>query len=313
VAGALVSPGHAARWKYLLYRENPNLKFVPLYHATAGGIAINNLLPARAGEIARAYAARRLTGVRFSSALTSILFSHLMDGMAFVLGLGLASAMGWFSPNLVIAGLAVSRVLTIAAVVLLGFFATALVVVWFPVLVTIPTARIGHLLLPERWANAVMRGLEGILNSLDVMRHPRMIGAAIGWTIIMWVLGALSFYFGFVAFGLAVPWQGAIVLLCLINIGLAIPSTPGFVGVFEALTRGALALYGTDAAPAISYAVAYHFCAYVPATLLGLWSLAQARITMTEVREEVHERVTVAVKRVTVAVERLTGMYTPLD
>jgi len=87
-----------------------------------------------------------------------------------------------------------------------------------------------------------------------------------------------------------------------VNFGLAIPSTPGFVGVFEALTRASLAIYGVPAAAAISFAVAYHFCSYAPLTVIGLWSLTRARIRMSEVQEEVHERVSGAV-------QRLTGTY----
>jgi uncharacterized protein (TIRG00374 family) len=313
LASLLIIPADAARWRHLLHRDKAGLPFVPLFHATAGGLAVNNMLPARAGEIARAYAARRLTGVRFSSALTSIMFSVLLDGTAFVLALGVAGAMGWFSPDLKIAGLAVADALAVAAGVLLGLYAVALLVVWVPVLVTIPTARIGHLLLPERWANALMRGLEGILNTLEILRYPRLFAGAFGWTAVMWALGATSFFLGFLAFDLRLPVHAAIVTHALVNVGMAVPSTPGFVGVFEALTRGALTFYGTAPTTAVSYAVVYHFCSYVPATLLGLWSLAQAQIKMSEVQEEVHERVTVAVKRVTVTVQRLTGTYKQVD
>ena len=119
-------------------------------------------------------------------------------------------------------------------------------------------------------------------------------------------INGLSIVLGFVAFNLDVPWHGAFVMQSLVNFGLAIPSTPGFVGVFEALVRASLTIYGVEAAAAISFAVAYHFCSYAPITVVGLWSLTRARIRMSEVQEDVHERVSSAV-------QRLTGTYQSME
>jgi uncharacterized membrane protein YbhN (UPF0104 family) len=66
--------------------------------------------------------------------------------------------------------------------------------------------------------------------------------------------------------------------------GVAIPSSPGFFGPFEALVRVTLALYAVPAAAAVSFAVAFHLAAFLPITLLGLWSLSRARLHMADLR-----------------------------
>jgi len=298
----LALPARAARWRILLRNENPYLQIPPLYHATAIGFAINNLLPARTGEIARAYAAWRLTGARFSSAITTIVLSRVLDGVTLFLILALAAFLGAFASDFTIGGVTVGRIMSVATVVFAVLFAIVLIAMTFPQVVLGVFGKVSQSLLPQKWADGIVQGLKGILDSLAVLRSFRVFLRVMAWSALIWTINGLSIYLGFVAFHLHVPWHGSYVVQSLVNFGLAIPSTPGFVGVFEALMRGSLRLYGVEAAAAISFAVAYHFCSYAPTTLLGLWSLARSRIRMSEVQEEVHERVTVAV-------ERLTGTF----
>jgi uncharacterized protein (TIRG00374 family) len=306
VAIVLALPARAARWRVLLRNENPYLELAPLYHATAAGFAINNLLPARAGEIARAYAAWRLTGVRFSSAITTIVLSRILDGVTLFLILALAAFLGGIAPDFAIGGVTVIRIMGVATVIFAGLFAIALTAAKFPQVVLGVFGKVSHVLMPDKWADRIVQGLQGILDSLAVLTSLRVFLLVMAWSGVIWAANGLSVYLGLVAFDLDVAWHGAFVVQSLVNFGLAIPSTPGFVGVFEALMRGSLMLYGVEAAAAISFAVAYHFCSYAPTTLLGLWSLARSQIRMSEVQEEVHERVTVAV-------ERLTGTFQSMD
>jgi uncharacterized protein (TIRG00374 family) len=295
-------PVRALRWRVLLRRENPYLPVLPLYLATSAGFAINNLLPARAGEIARAYAARRLTGVRFSAAITTIMMARVFDGVTLFLILALASFLGAIAPDFTIAGVTVPRIMRVATIIFVGLFAMAAIAAKFPKVFLGATRGLSHAILPDKVAVSIVLGLEGILDSLAVVGSVRVLAVVMGWSAVIWAINGLSVILGFIAFDLDVPWHGAFVMQSLVNFGLAIPSTPGFVGVFEALVRASLALYGVAPAAAIAFAVVYHFCSYVPLTLLGLWSLTRARIRMSEVQEEVHERVSGAV-------QRLTGTY----
>jgi uncharacterized membrane protein YbhN (UPF0104 family) len=101
---------------------------------------------------------------------------------------------------------------------------------------------------------------------------------------VLWVVNAAAFAVCFRAFALAVPVEGALLLQGIIGFGVALPSSPGFVGVFEAATRLTLAIYGVDATRAVSYAVAYHVSTFLPITLLGFLSLSQTRLHLTELR-----------------------------
>ena len=294
---SLSIPVRAARWRILMQSKGKKLPLGPLYHATAAGFAINNLLPARAGEVARAYTARRLTGIPFSVAMTTIVISRMLDGVVLFIFLAVPTLIGWFSPSVTLGGVTVTRIMTVATVVFLAFFMTALAAVEFPRQIIGPIAKLFRRTLPDTLAEKAVHGLRGILHSLSVIRRPRVLLEVFVWSLVISGINGLSFLFAFMAFDLDVPWHGAYVLQSLVNFGLVIPSTPGFVGVFEAVTRASLSLYGVGATAAVSFAVVYHFCSYVPVTLMGLWSLAHTHIRMSDVREEVSERVSVAVLR----------------
>ena len=91
---------------------------------------------------------------------------------------------------------------------------------------------------------------------------------------------AAAFAVCFRAFGLPVPLEAALLLQGIIGFGVAVPSTPGFVGVFEAATRVTLAVYAVDPSRAVSYALTYHLTTFLPITLLGLWSLSRLHLRL---------------------------------
>ena len=87
------------------------------------------------------------------------------------------------------------------------------------------------------------------------------------------------------------PPSAALLLQGIVAFGVAIPSSPGYVGVFEATVKVSLALYGIDAARGVPYALGYHVTTFIPITVLGIWSLSRAHLHLTELRtpEEAQE------------------------
>src|SRR3989442_13947477 len=87
VVATVTFPVRALRWRLIL-RDVDGHRFplLPLCHATTIGFMANNLLPARAGEVARAYVASRQLPVRFTTALGSIGVERGFDALV-MLGL----------------------------------------------------------------------------------------------------------------------------------------------------------------------------------------------------------------------------------
>src|SRR4029077_843221 len=99
-----------------------------------------------------------------------------------------------------------------------------------------------------------------------------------GWSRLQWRVNAALFPFCCRAFGLSVPAEGSLLLQGILGFGVAIPSSPGFAGVFEKATQFTLSLYHIDSSRALAYALTYHATTFIPITLLGLHALSRARL-----------------------------------
>ena len=82
-------------------------------------------------------------------------------------------------------------------------------------------------------------------------------------------MNALSFQLLFPAFDMKVGYAGAVIVQSAIVFGIAVPSSPGFVGVFEAAIVVGLALYGIPQDRALAYALTYHAATFLPITAAG--------------------------------------------
>ncbi len=279
-------PLRTIRWRYLLRLEGEALPLVPLWHATAIGFMANNLLPARAGEVARAYAARRLTGVRFSTAVASIAVERVLDGIVLVALLMVATWAGGFAAGTAVGAVTIGGVVRGASILFGGLLLLALGVVHFPDLALSMVRRLTGLLLPATWSERVVAIFAGLVQGLEALRRPTHFLVVIFWSFVVWLTAAASFWAAFNAFGVDVPWPAALMTQALVAFGVAIPSSPGFFGPFEALVRVSLGLYGIPASLAVSLAVGYHIGTFAPITLLGIWSLSRAHLHLADLRQE---------------------------
>ena len=264
-------PLRVPRWQLLLRADDgAALPARPLWQAIAIGFAANNVLPLRAGEVLRVGAASRLTRISFASVLSSVAVERVVDALTVIalLGLGLMTA---HLP----AGVRVGNgppIGTLAArtgVVCLAALALAILAAWRR---TTALAIFEKLLPPGPLATRIVAFADNVLRGLGAMRDPRRALPVILWSLVIWIVNASAFFFVFKAFHFMVPFSGALILQGALMIGIAVPSTPGYVGVFETVIPGALFLYGIDKDAALACAVVYHVTTFIPITFLGALS-----------------------------------------
>ena len=270
VVATSLFPLRLIRWRLLLRMENGDpYPWLPLWHAVAMGFAANNLLPFRAGEVVRTVAASRLTGARLTTSLASVAVERVFDALTVVGLLALALLMPGMPSGLAVAGIPVQQVATTAGLLALAALACAGLVVAFP---KAAEGVVRRLIPSDRIALRLVEMIEGMRQGLVVLKSPARLAGVIAWSIVLWLVNALSFYLAFFAFDLPVSYTGAVVLQGVLAFGIAVPSAPGYVGPFEAVITAVLALYGIGASQAVAYAVGYHLTTFVPITVLGVWS-----------------------------------------
>jgi uncharacterized membrane protein YbhN (UPF0104 family) len=139
-------------------------------------------------------------------------------------------------------------------------------------------------LLPTRIADKVAGVLKSFVDGLGSIRRLDLIVAGFAWSVTHWLIGAMALYVGMLAFGISGPgYLGAIFLQAVNAFVVAIPSSPGFFGPFEASVRLALGAFAVPAGQAVSFAAAFHIGAFTPVTLLGLYFLSRLGLSWGEV------------------------------
>jgi len=267
LALVLVSPlARAARWRLLYHPDQKGLSHLRLAEVLLIGQMLNIVVPARVGEVARIFFVGRLQGRSRARTLGTIAVEKWLDIVMLLLLLLLVPAFislpPWFRD---------SRGALAAFVI--AFFAAALLISygkdWLLTLVQL----LSHF-LPESWRGRVHRAADLALGSLDVLRSPWVGLQLQGWSLIIWSLSILVNYVIFLALGLSLPFAAALFLLAVLQVGVAVPSAPGKLGVFHYLCILALGVFGLEKGAALGYAVLLYFVVFGPPSLLGalfLW------------------------------------------
>ena len=280
----LMFPLRAWRWRYILEPTAGKIPFGPLWRATAIGFVVNNVSPARAGELARAYVLARETGrVSFTASLASLVVDRVFDALVVVLLLLVVVVLPGFPAGATVAGWPISRLLLGGALVAIA----ALVVLILAALFPDRLARLWERALGGRAPRLMVRGREILLSfgaGLGVLRDLRLSAIVFAWALVSWLLNGASFWIAFKAVGIQAPFTAALFLQSVLAASVAAPSAPGFFGVFEAAAKIALGVYGIDNTLAVSYALGYHLLGWIPITVIGFWYLAKMGLHLKDMK-----------------------------
>jgi uncharacterized protein (TIRG00374 family) len=273
----------AARWKVFLKPALAEPSFDARFASTCIGFMANNLLPARAGEFARAYALSRSQPITASASFGSLVVERLFDALTLALFLAAPLFMPGFriAPGL---GDQVIGKLFMVLVIFGGAALALLMLILRPDLVGRTFRSTVGRLMPKKAAEAIAEMFRSFIEGLGAMRSPRLVLAGFVWSLVHWLWGALALYVGMLAFDITEPgFLGAVFLQGVMAFIVSVPSSPGFFGLFEAGARIALTPFGVPAGLALSYALAFHITTFTPVTVLGLFYLGRLGLSWGEV------------------------------
>lgn len=295
--GTIIFWLRAWRWGPILSNSFPNASFKSRLRATTIGFMGNNLLPARMGEFARAYALARQERGSMVTAFASLLAERLFDGIAVVAFLFLAMLSPDFPElseisNQRFSGMANAMAIGIGAAIFVCFA----LVLWPRQTVHFFERRIAPV-LPRQVRRPLVDALEAFLLGLTSLRSPGLLATVSVHTAVIWLINASSFWFGLKAFGIDIPFSGALFMQSVIALFVSAPSGPGFFGLFEAAAKVVLvSLYAVDETTAVSFAIGFHLGGFVPVTVIGLYHAWKLGLSWKEVGQS-EKTVEAAVER----------------
>ena len=257
----------AWRWSYLF---PPGARPSHLFRSLLIGYMGNNLLPLRAGEVVRVYIASR-HGPRFWTVFATVVVERVLDGLAI---------------GLIVAGLLlvvpVSTEMRWSIIMFLAVdLAALLVLVMIAVAPGMCRGLIETIFHRIAWIERRLIALLGTMTEgLRGIRAPRhAIPLALG-SVAIWLSFALSVWAAMHAAHLDLPLVASWVVLAFLGLGVSLPSSPGFVGVVQAATVLALALFAVPRAEALSFSLLLHASQFFPVTATGLLCLVLEQVSL---------------------------------
>jgi uncharacterized protein (TIRG00374 family) len=259
------------RWALLFGDEAP--RWDTLFGSMNVGYAVNSLMPLRLGELVRAYWVRDRTGISMVKALSTIALERVTDGVTlFVLLLVMLPTVA-FPRKLLVPALLFGAIF----IVVLGFMAA---LVLSAGKIDHPLAMLRQRFETGRWA-VVGKALSQIIAGLQALRNKRTLILLAIYTLIIWGTNSLLIWLVLRAFHIGVPFTAGILLTAVLNLGMAVPSSPGYLGVFDYLMVLTLGLYGVHRTPALAASLGFHAIAFIPVTIIGVAYLGHSGLQVT--------------------------------
>jgi glycosyltransferase 2 family protein len=240
----------AVRWRSIA--ATPQVGLRRFYEMVIAGLACNNVLPIRIGEVLRAGWLSRQASIPGGRALGSVALDRVCDvvtlAVFLVVGLQAVQAPEWLQRIVVV------------ALVFVVLLAAGLV---FARVYTRSRDR-------DRVARGRIRRIAR--DTIDMLGEPfgrRRAALWLSLSAVTWSLGSVAVYLVARSVGIDLGPIEAVFVASALALGVAIPSSPGYVGTYQWLGVASLGLLDVPVSEALAFAILMQASWYVPTTLVG--------------------------------------------
>ncbi len=276
----------AYRWRFIMAPLH-RAAMRNLFSATMIGFMANYVLPARMGELIRAYLIGQTETISKISAFGTIVVERLFDtltvliilvGVLFMISRPDSPLDAVYATSLKAAGL----LLCFAFVGVLGF----LTLLKMKTAQTLDAVRWCLQVFSQTWREKILGLLEAFVSGLGAVRPGAHLVQILFYSALMWGLYALGNDFMLQAFRIDLPGYVPYYLLVVQAVAVAIPASPGFVGTYHAAVVAGLAAFEIPEETGLSFAILSHFLLIVPIILSGLFLLWREHLSLNRLEVE---------------------------
>jgi glycosyltransferase 2 family protein len=251
----------ALRWRYLLEGAGYRVRLRSLFSTVCVGRAVNNVIPARGGDLLRIESMREIAHVPAFVSAGTLFAERLLDGVVLATWILIGAVAVGHSGAMLFTGIALSA-------------GTALGVVLVVVVSRRPDAAERFVWraarrLPPRWHTRVVRSAANFVEGLGAFRGRRRLVFIGATSAAMWLADVAMFALVGRAYGLDLAFGAYFLLEGIGNLALAVPATAAGLGTFDYLTYLAARGVDVDEDTATAYVLTMHALVVVPVTLLG--------------------------------------------
>ena len=295
----------AFRWRVLFYPKK-GLHLRNLFAVINIGYLLSNIFPARLGDVARAYLIGDTEDVSRAAAFSTVVAERVLDALcavgAFFLILPFAPVPEWMVRTGMVVGVAGLLAVVVFVILVrkrdwtLRLLDRILRAVRWPAQDTMSIfwgrlaerTRLGFLArLP--WADRAQLGemAGSLIDGFSGITTLRLGPPLLLWSVAIWVVIIAYYWLVMLAFDSTQPFVAAVAVTAITALGMTVPSSPGYIGVFEFLARETMVLFGMGAELALGYALVAHAIVYVVFNILGLIGMVQQNLSYAEIQERI--------------------------
>lgn len=272
------------RWQYLL-RAVKKLSVWRLYPVVIIGLMANNIVPARAGELVRAYVLGEREKVSKAASLGTIAVDRLFDGLTLIPMLLIVAAFVGSEETFPLTVIDYDLSLLGLAIVMSVLFGIALAVLFVLAFSQTWRERTDRLVLaitPARFRPGVEGLAHSFFEGLHALRSPVDLGVALVMSSVSWLLEATMYYMVGRAFGVDVGFQYVLLATAAANLAISVLASQGGIGPFELVTKQTFVSAGVADSAAKAYAIGLHALVLLPVIAVGLYMLGTMGISLSE-------------------------------
>lgn len=249
-------------WKIMIGKK---AKFIDTFYGVCVGYMLNNFIP-RSGEIGKAVLMGSSTGLGTLHILSTVIVER---------GLDLAIAAGFFLSTL-------PSVLKMEWVKPIAIVLLAMVVGGLLILFILANNKEKV----NKWLTKIgenqgfikkylLPGLESILNGFSVLTKTKQFLLTFLWIGLSWACWTLLFYITLISFVPGAPFWWSFFSQGVLAMGIALPSAPAGLGVYEGTLVVALSAFSVAQSTALGMALVMHLTQIVISTMLGIIGLSR--------------------------------------
>ncbi len=269
----------AMRWSWLL-RPVRLLNWRGLFSVVLIGFFGNYVLPAKTGELVRAYVLGKRENLSKSAILGSIAVEKTMDTLIlFVILL----ATLWAVPL----PAEVANIEPLAAVFLVVVIGGMLLLAARGRHVSNLLVRVLQFVFPW-WKERVARITHSFVDGLSVLYHGSSIVMVLILSLVIWLMTTLNFWLIGQALGLDIPLYGYVMIVAVTNMASFIPSLPGRFGTLELFSVFVLGLFSVDKNTAVLFPILLRVAQLVP-ILLGYLFLNREGVRILDISKTTND------------------------
>jgi glycosyltransferase 2 family protein len=254
------------RWRILLSGEK-SLPALTVFWANNAGYFGNNFLPARAGELIRAAAVGEAAGIGASYALATALTERIMDAILLVI-ISLTAIFTLHNlPDMLVAA---TRTMAVGGLIgLVG-------IIMAPRLEKQINWGVEKLPIPDKFKKTICTLLERFLLGMRSLQNPGRLFGFLAFSAVIWTIDGFCATQVAAAFNFSMPLPVAFIILSALGLSSAIPSTPGYLGVYQIVAVAVMTPFGFRPSDIIVFIICWQAISYFLITLwggLGIWQL----------------------------------------